>query len=111
MQSPLATDETFNASNDNINKREFLKFNISSDHDFRTKLGDNNGLGTMYSMGSKIHGNGIVEHRNHYALPDKHYTFAESHYMAKIQRLVQNDDGWKYFIMYVLNRLAKLIQE
>ena len=102
LQSPLATDETFNASNNNLNKREFLnlcnEFNISPDHDFRTKLGDNNGLGTMYFMGSKIHGNGFVEHRNHYALPDKHYTFAKSHYMAKIQRLIQNDDGWKYFI-------------
>jgi hypothetical protein len=85
-----------------MNKSEFIRlcneFRISPTTDFRTKSGDNNGLGTVYLSGYASHGNGYIEQRKHYALPDKHYTFAASIHIAKIQRIVQNDDGWKYFI-------------
>ena len=102
LEVPLPTDNTFNSSQNNINVTEFVnlcnEFGIPSTTDFRTKKGDNNGLGTEYFMGYAVHGNGYIEHRNHYALPDKHYTFAESLHIAKIQRIKQDDDGWTYFI-------------
>jgi hypothetical protein len=102
LQAPLPTDETFDQWNNNINKREFVRlcneFRISPTTDFRTKKGYNNGLGTVYFGDYAIHGNGYIEHRKHYALSDKDYTFAEALHIAKIQRIVQNDDLWKYFI-------------
>jgi len=102
LQCPLPTDDTFNASKNNINLTQFIKlcneFRVPTTTDFRTKKGDNNGLGTAYFMGYAIHGNGYIEHRSNYALPDKHYTFAESQHIAKIQRIQQGNDGWKYFI-------------
>jgi hypothetical protein len=52
----------------------------------------------VYFGGYAIHGNVYIEHRKHYALPDKHCAFAESLHVAKIQRIVQHDDGWQYFI-------------
>jgi hypothetical protein len=85
-----------------MNKAEFVRLcnelYISPTTDFKTKKGDNNGLGTVYFGSYAIHRNGYIEHRKHYALPDKRYTFAESQYIAKIQRIVQNVDGWKYFV-------------
>jgi hypothetical protein len=45
-----------------MNKAEFVRlcneFYISPTTDFRTKKGDNNGLGTVYFDGYAIHGNG-----------------------------------------------------
>jgi hypothetical protein len=95
LQVPIPTDETFDSWKKPINKAEFVRscneFRVSSSTDFRTKKGNNNGLGTVYFGGYTIHGNGYIEHREHYALPDKHYTFAESLHIAKIQRIEQNE--------------------
>ena len=111
LQVPLPTDNTFNASNNNINITQFTRlcneFKISTSTDFRTKKGDNNGLGTMQFMGHFIHGNGYIEHRNNYALPDKHYTFSQSHYIAKIERIQQNNYGWEYFIQAKFQKLTQ----
>ena len=102
LEVPLPTDKVFNQWKNNFNHTEFERlcneFRVSTTKDFRTKKGDNNGLGSIYWNGDKIHGNGFIEHRNHFALPDKHYSFSDSLRIAKIQRIVQDDSGWEYFI-------------
>ena len=93
----------FNATDNRINVLKFQKvcneFNITTSKDFRIKVGDNGGLGTMYNTnyyGTRI---SLVQ----YVYDPNKYGFIENSTleMTKIDYVLQVDatDGWKHFLL------------
>ena len=103
MSCTIPGESIFNATDNRINMLKFQKicneFNIGSNKDFRNKMGDNGGLGTMFDYVTNIGYEalkGVVYNPNEFGFIEN-----STNEMHKIDYVWQKDaiDAWKHFLL------------
>ena len=111
MSCTIPEESIFNATDNRINMKKFEKicneFDINTAKDFRIKVGDNGGLGTMYNYATRL---GYRALKGATYNPDK-FQFIENstNDIIKIDYVWQKDatDGWKHFLLEKSERITR----